>query len=47
MSDSDQEINDEMPAPQIKRGRPAGKPDSVQKEEQHKKLAMIKSELHS
>ena len=31
MSDSEQEINDEMPAPQIKRGRPAGKSDSMQR----------------
>ena len=31
MSDSEQEINDEMPAPQIKRGRPAGKTDSTQR----------------
>ena len=31
MSDSEQEINDEMPAPQIKRGRPAGKTDSAQR----------------
>ena len=31
MSDSEQEINDEMPAPQIKRGRLAGKTDSTQR----------------
>ena len=31
MSDSEQEINDEMPAPQIKRGRPPGKADSTQR----------------
>ena len=31
MSDSEQEINNEMPAPQIKRGRPAGKVDSTQR----------------
>ena len=31
MSDSEQEINEEIPAPQIKRGRPAGKTDSAQR----------------
>ena len=31
MSDSEQEISDEMPPPQIKRGRPAGKSDSTQR----------------
>ena len=31
MSDSEQEINDEIPPPQIKRGRPAGKADSTQR----------------
>ena len=31
MGDPEQEINDEMPAPQIKRGRPPGKADSTQR----------------
>ena len=31
MSDSEQEINDEMPAPEVKRGRPSGKTDSTQR----------------
>ena len=47
MSDSEQEINDEMPAPQIKRGRPAG--NRIRRNdhaERHKKSAMTKFELH-
>ena len=31
MGDSEQEVSDEMPVPQIKRGRPAGKSDSTQR----------------
>ena len=31
MSESEQEVNGEIPAPQIKRGRPAGKTDSAQR----------------
>ena len=47
MSDSEQEISDEMPPPQIKRGRPAGNQiQHNERDEPHKKSATIKSELH-